>query len=335
MSHGSEAALQNTPVKVFAGRTGRPFAERICKYVGAELGDSETITFSEGSTFVRIGETVRDKDVYLVQSIGLQPNDEFVEILFWIDAFKRASANSVTLIMPYYGYAKGDKKDEPRVSIRARVCADAIETAGVDRVVMMDLHAPQIQGFFRKPVDHLHALPILCEYVKRLKIDNLVVVSPDAGFVKGARQFGGYLGVPVAVGDKTRMAHDEKAEVLDIIGDVEGKNALIVDDVVLSGGTLIELANELRNRGAKRILACVSHLLCHGEGLQRILASPIELLIGTDTVENPWATASERVEIVSVAPLFGEAIRRISTRQSVSELFDALPQHLIDTLAPA
>lgn len=322
--------MENAPVKVFAGSTGRPFAERICSCIGAELGVSETIRFGEGSTFVRIGETVRDKDVYLVQSIGLQPNDEFVEILFWIDAFKRASASSVTLIMPYFGYAKGDKKDEPRVSIRARVCADAIETVGVDRVVIMDLHAPQIQGFFRRPVDHLYAMPILCEYVKCLDLDDLVVVSPDAGFVKGARKFGGYLGVPVAVGDKTRTAHDERAEVLDVIGDVAGKTALIVDDMVLSGGTLVELAHELERRGAKRVLACVTHLLCREDGLRRILDSPIELLIGTDTVANPCLHTDERVRIVSVAPLFAEAIQRIHARQSVSELFDTVPQHLID-----
>lgn len=327
--------MDKAPVKVFAGSTGRRFAERICACIGAELGLSETIRFGEGSTFVRIGETVRDKDVYLVQSIGLAPNDEFVEILFWIDAFKRASAGSVTLIMPYFGYAKGDKKDEPRVSIRARVCADALESVGVDRVVMMDLHSPQIQGFFRRPVDHLYAMPILCEYVKRLCLDDLVIVSPDAGFVKGARKYARYLGVPVAIGDKTRYAHDERAVVLDIIGDVAGKTALIVDDMVLSGGTLVELANQLVRRGAKRVLACVTHLLCRPDGLQRILDGPIEMLIGTDTVDNPWVHTDERVRIVSVAPLFAEAIKRIHARQSVSELFDAVPQHLLDMVTTA
>lgn len=327
--------MDTPPLKVFAGRSGVPFAQRMCRYLGTELGQSETITFSEGSTFVRVNETVRNQDVYLVQSIGLQPNDEFVEILFWIDAFKRASAKSVTLIMPYFGYAKGDKKDEPRVSIRARVCADAIEGVGVDRVVLMDLHAPQIQGFFRKPVDHLCAMPLLCEYVKRLDLDDLVVVSPDAGFAKGARKYGGYLGVPVAVGDKSRSGHDECAEVVDIIGDVEGKNALIVDDMVLSGGTLIELANELRRRGARRVLACVTHLLCKEDGLRRILESPIELLIATDTVENPWARDSKQVHIVSVAPLFSEAVRRIHHSQPVSELFDQVPQCLVDSITMA
>ena len=153
----------NGDVKIFAGSTGRPFARRMCEYIGCELGDSEVITFSDGNIFVRIKETVRDKDVYIVQPIGLNPNNEFVEILFWMDAMKRASANSVTAVIPYFGYAKGDKKDEPRVSIRARVCADAIEQAGADRVVTMDLHAPQVQGFFKKPSDHLYSKPMLCE----------------------------------------------------------------------------------------------------------------------------------------------------------------------------
>lgn len=327
--------MDHPPLKVFAGRTGRPFAQRMCDYLGIELGASETITFSEGSTFVRILETVRNRDVYLVQSIGLQPNDEFVEILFWIDAFKRASARSVTLLMPYFGYAKGDKKDEPRVSIRGRVCADAIEGVGADRVVVMDLHAPQIQGFFRGPVDHLEALPLLCAYVKRILPGDLVVVSPDAGFVKGARKFSRHLNVPVAIGDKNRCGHDEKAEMLEIIGDVAGKNALIVDDMVISGGTLVELANELRRRGARRIFACVTHVLCKGDGLKRIFDSPIELLIGTDTVENPWARESDRVHLVSVAPLFSEAVKRIHNSQPVSELFDEVPQTLIDAVITA
>ncbi len=166
-------------IKIFAGSTGQVFAEQMCKYLGIDLGEADTIVFSEGNIFVRVGETVRNKDVYLVQPIGLNPNNEFVEILFWLDAFKRASANSVTAIIPYFGYAKGDKKDEPRVSIRARVCAECIELAGADRIVTMDLHSPQIQGFFKKPVDHLFALPVLCEYIKNLNIDDLMVISRD------------------------------------------------------------------------------------------------------------------------------------------------------------
>ncbi len=322
--------LSNGEIKVFAGSTGVAFARKICQYIGVELGCAETITFSEGNTFVRIGETVRDKDVYLVQPIALRPNDELVEILFWMDAFKRASASSVTAIIPYFGYGKGDKKDEPRVSIRARVCADAIEQAGADRVVTMDLHSPQIQGFFKKPVDHLFAFPVLCEHVKRLEIDNLVVVSPDAGFAKRARNYASYLGVSLAIGDKIRKSHDEQAEILEIIGEVEGKNALIVDDFTISGGTLVEMAKELKRRGVKKVFACVSHLLLNQSGIQRVEESPIELLIGTDSVDNPWISGSSKIAIVSVAPLFAEAIVRIHGRESVSPLFRSVPEKVFE-----
>lgn len=247
---------QGNIIKIFAGSTGGSFAKKMCKYLGTDLGKSEVIHFSDGNIFVRIQETVRDHDVYLIQPIGLDPNNELVEILFWIDAFKRASASSITVIVPYFGYAKGDKKDEPRVSIRARVCADCIETAGADRVITMDLHSPQVQGFFRIPMDHLYSLPMLCEVVKGMGLsENLVVVSPDAGFAKTARKYADYLGTPVAIGDKTRVAHDEKAEILELIGDVDGKDCMIVDDFTISGGTLADIAKVLKAKGAKRILA--------------------------------------------------------------------------------
>jgi len=302
----------------------------MCNYLGIKLGQADTIVFTEGNIFVRVGETVRDKDVYLVQPIGLYPNNEFVEILFWMDAFKRASANSVTAIIPYFGYAKGDKKDEPRVSIRARVCAECIELAGADRIVTMDLHSPQIQGFFKKPVDHLYALPVLCEYIKSLGLENLTVVSPDAGFTKQARKFASYLEAPVAIGDKTRTGHDEQAEVLEILGDVNGRNVLVVDDFSITGGTLIKLAEELKKRGAERILVTLSHVLLNEQTLARIEESPIEMVIGTDTVYNPYIKGSKKVKVVSVAPLFAEAIDRIHRRESVSPLFSAVPKKVVD-----
>ena len=320
---------RNGEIEIFAGSTGKDFANRICEYLGTELGRSKMLTFSEGNTYVKVEETVRSKDVYLVQSIGLRPNDEFVEILFWVDAFQRASANSVTVVMPYFSYAKGDKKDEPRVSIRARVCAECIELAGADRVVTMDLHSPQIQGFFKKPVDHLFAFPILCEYVKSLNVDNLVVVSPDSGFVKEARNYAKYLELPLAIGDKERTGHEESATVLDIIGDVEGKNALIVDDFTISGGTLIGIAKELKKRGAKRVLACLSHVLLNEQGIATLEESEIELLISTDSVCNPHVTKSKKVKIISVALLFAEAINRIHRRESISTLFDDLPVRVL------
>lgn len=321
-----------TDILIFAGSSGQPFAEKMCHYLGTQLGQSSVKRFSDGNIFVRVGETVRKKDVYLVQPIGLSPNDEFVEILFWVDALKRASAQSVTAIIPYFSYAKGDKKDEPRVSIRARVCADAIEMAGADRVVMMDLHAPQVQGFFRIPSDHLLALPLLCETVTSMGLvdEDLVVVSPDAGFAKQARKFSQYLQVPVAIGDKTRYGHDENAEVLEIIGHVDGKNCLIVDDFSISGGTLADLARGLRERGAKRIFCCLSHNVMTAAGVERVRNSPIERVISTDSVDNKNIIGHEDLfHTVSVAPLFAEAVSRIHSCQSVSPLFSHVPDRVV------
>ncbi|MGI5918971.1 MAG: ribose-phosphate diphosphokinase [Christensenellales bacterium] len=323
----------SSDIKIFAGSSGIPFAKKMCKYLGSELGDSEVITFSDGNIFIRIKETVRNKDVYVVQPIGMNPNNEFVEILFWMDALKRASANSVTAVIPYFSYAKGDKKDEPRVSIRARVCAECIELAGADRAVVMDLHAAQVQGFFKKPVDHLLSLPIMCEYVKGLDImDNICVVSPDAGFAKTARRYADYLHCSVAIGDKMRCGHDENAHVLSIIGDVKDKNCMIVDDFTVSGGTLVDMAYALKERGAKRIIACLSHVVLREKGVRAIEESPIEMLIGTDSVQNPYLAKSSKFVTVSVAPLFAEAVLRIHEKESVSPLFSKVPKKVVDEI---
>lgn len=320
-------------IKIFAGSSGMGFAKKMCSYLGNDLGDSEVIYFSDGNIFLRIKETVRNKDVYVVQPIGMSPNKEFVEILFWMDALKRASANSVTAIVPYFSYAKGDKKDEPRVSIRARVCADCIESAGMDRIVTMDLHSPQVQGFFKKPVDHLLSLPIMCEYVKGLDImDNICVVSPDAGYAKTARKYADYLHAPVAIGDKMRYNHDEEAKVLNIIGDVSGKNCMIVDDFTVSGGTLVDVARALKANGAKRIIACLSHVIVREKGVKLIEDSPIEMLIGTDSVKNPYIVESDKFVSVSVAPLFAEAVLRIHEKESVSTLFSSVPKKVVDEI---
>ena len=323
----------NGDIKIFAGSSGIAFAKKMCKYLGSDLGDSEVISFSDGNIFLRIKETVRNKDVYVVQPIGMSPNNEFVEILFWMDALKRASANSVTAIIPYFSYAKGDKKDEPRVSIRARVCADSIELAGADRIVTMDLHSAQVQGFFKKPVDHLLSLPIMCEYVKGLDImENLCVVSPDAGYAKTARKYADYLQVPVAIGDKTRYGHDETAKILDVIGDVKGKNCMIVDDFSVSGGTLVDIARALKENGANRIIACLSHVIAREKGIRAIDESPIEMLIGTDTVKNPYIIKSKKFVTVSVAPLFAEAVFRIHEKESVSPLFSKVPKKVVEDI---
>lgn len=329
--------LMHSPdIRIFAGSSGAAFAKKMCKYLGAELGSSEVIHFSDGNVFIRIKETVRNKDVYVVLPIGLDPNNELVELLFWMDSFKRASANSITAIVPYFGYAKGDKKDEPRVSIRARVCADCLEVAGADRIITMDLHSPQVQGFFKIPVDHLLSLPILCEFIKTMDImQDLVVVSPDAGFAKTARKFADYLGAPVAIGDKTRSGHDENAQILELIGNVEGKNCLIVDDFTISGGTLIDVAKMLKARGAKRIVACLAHVMLREKGVKAMMESPIEYLISTDSVENHFIDGYDKFLTVSVAPLFAEAVYRVHEKESVSTLFTSVPKKLKDDLPDA
>jgi ribose-phosphate pyrophosphokinase len=315
-------ALDETGIRIFAGSSSIGFAEKMCAYLGTELGRSEKITFSDGNTMVKIHEKVRDKDVYIIQSIGLDPNEDFMELLFWIDAFKRSSAGSVTAIIPYFAYAKGDKKDEPRVSIRARVCADCLEITGVDRIITMDLHSPQIQGFFKKPVDHLYGAPSLCAYIKTMNIDNMVVVAPDVGFAKTARKFATALSAPVVIADKTRSGHNEKAEVLDIIGDVRGRNALITDDFTTTCGTLIDAARALKEKGAKKIYACVSHVLLKEKGLRALQDSIIDTLIVTDTLENTAAFNHPKVKVVSVASLFAQAVQIIHNRDSLSKLFD-------------
>lgn len=321
--------FDNANISIFAGSGGRVFAERMCQYLGRRLGSCEVIRFSEGNTFVRVNESVRDRDVFLVQPIGMHPNDEFVEILFWLDALKRASANTVTLVMPYFGYAKGDKKDEPRVSIRARVCAECIELAGADRLLIMDLHAPQIQGFFKRPMDHLYAMPMLSALIRPLHIDDAIVVSPDAGFVKQARKYATTLGLPLAIGDKERADHSENAQLMGVIGDVDGKNCIIVDDFTISGGTLVNLAEALKARGARDIYALLSHNIISVKGVEKINNSPIRRVISTDTVDNPNIIGQEKFCSVSVAPMFAETIMRYYNYQSINAMYSELPDDIV------
>jgi ribose-phosphate pyrophosphokinase len=308
-------------IMVFAGSGSKRLTARICDYLNLEQGKNETIRFSDGNTFVRILENVRGRRVYLVQSTVFPANDNFMELLFWIDAFKRSGVESVTVVIPYFSYAKGDKKDEPRVSIRARVCADAIEAAGASRVVTMDLHAPQIQGFFHLPVDNLYALPILTKCIREKRLENMLIVSPDVGFAKQARKYASSLGVTIAIADKERIAHDEKASILHIIGNVRGKSCVVVDDFTITGGTLADVSEKLMDQGAKEVYAVVTHGVLVPGAVERIDRSPIKHLIITDTVENQPVTFSDKIEVVSVAPLFGEAIRRIHNRDSISEMF--------------
>jgi ribose-phosphate pyrophosphokinase len=306
---------------VFAGTASPRLTAAICKQLGVEVGKGEVIRFTEGTLFVRVLENVRGRSVYLVQSTVFPTNANFMELLFWIDAFSRASAESITVVVPYFSYAKGDKKDEPRVSIRARVCADAIEAAGADRVVTLDLHAPQIQGFFRIPVDDLYAMPYLCTAIARLNLRDPVVVSPDAGFAKRARRFAQRLGAPLAIADKVREGHGQTSEVVEIIGEVADRDAVVVDDFTISAGTLVEAAEQLVARGARSVTAVVTHGVFAEGSMERVDRSPIQRLIATDSIETQPVELSEKVLVVSVAPLFAEAITRIHRRESISVLF--------------
>ncbi len=309
-------------LKVFAGSSSRLLGQAICDRLGMELAKSETMVFSEGNVFVRVLENVRGRDVFIIQGIDYPVNDNLVELLFWIDAFKRASATQVTAVIPYFSYAKGDKKDEPRVSIRARVCADCVEAAGADRVLTLDLHSPQIQGFFKIPVDHLFAMPVLVDYFRSKQIPDLVVAAPDVGFGKQAYKFGEMMDCPVVFGNKTRRRHDEKAEMLDVVGQVDGKNVLIVDDFTITGGTLIEMAKECKRRGARDIYACVSHGVFSKGSAAKLEKSPIKELVLTDTIEHRFEPLASCCRVVSIAGLFADAIISIHRRESVSRLFN-------------
>lgn len=313
--------MSDDELVVIGGSASPLLTERICQILGVPVGEGEVHQFSDGNLFVKVGQNVRGRHVYLVQSTVFPANDHFMELLFWVDALKRASAQSVTVIIPYFSYAKGDKKDEPRVSIRARVCAQSVEAAGADRVVTLDLHAPQIQGFFGVPVDDLYAMPALTDTIAAEQLDNLVIVSPDAGFAKKAKQYAKRLNAPLAIADKERVDHSENARVVDLIGDVEDHNAVIVDDFTITMGTLAEVADCLIEKGARSVRAAVTHGVFTGKAMHRLDSSAIDTLWVTDSVEHQPVELSERVKTVPVAPLFAEAIRRIHGRESLSVLF--------------
>lgn len=317
---------------LLAGSGNPSLARQIAAEMGTQLLPCEALHFSDSNVFVRVLENVRGKDCYIVQGVharqsGDSPcsaNDAFMELLFWIDALKRASAQTVTAVIPYFSYAKGDKKDEPRVSIRARVCADAIEAAGADRVLTMDLHSPQIQGFFRIPVDHLYGRFLLCDAARDngFSGDDIVVCAPDVGFAKGAAAFANVLSASVAIGHKERTSHDESASVLQVVGDVKGKRVLIVDDFTISGGTLVSMANLLMDSGAQEVSAAVSHAILSEAAARKLDQSVLKQIYFADTVEPLPEQLSEKFVAVSSAPLFATAIRSIHDRTSVSQLFE-------------
>jgi len=319
--HSDTETENREPMLVFGGSGSPRLTRAICDYLGVSVGRNETIRFSDGNIFVRILETVRGRRVYVVQSTAFPTNDNFMELLFWNDAFRRASAEKITVVMPYFSYAKGDKKDEPRVSIRGRVCAEAIEMSGADRVVTVDLHSPQVSGFFRIPVDDLYALPVIADHVRAQGFRDLVVVSPDIGFAKQARKFARALGAPVAIAEKERMCHDEHAHFIDLIGDVRGKTALIVDDFTATAGTIISVTDALLDHGATEVYAAVTHGVLTNGAAAKVNASRLKELIITDSVETHPGPILGRIRVLSIAPLLGEAIRRIHNRESMSDLF--------------
>jgi len=308
---------------VFSGSGSGSFTAAVCKHLDVRPGACGAKHFSEGNTFVRVGENVRGEDVFFVQSLSYPVNDHFMEILFYADAFKRASAASVTAVIPFFSYGKGDKKDEPRVSIRGRVCADCLEAAGVDRIVTMDLHAPQIQGFFRIPVDHLYALPVIAGHFKKKmrRGQPWIVAAPDVGAAQMANAYARALDAHTVIAEKIRTDHREKAYVNRIIGHGDGCNALIVDDFTITGGTLIATAQRLQQEGAREIYAAVSHGVLTPGSAERIDASPIKELVMTDTLEYRFEALPKKASEVSV--LFAAAIRNIYNKTSVSKLFEA------------
>ncbi len=307
-------------IKVFTGNSNRGLALEICEHLGIQLGKSEVKSFSDGEVYVDIQESVRGVEVYVVQSTCMPCNNNLMELLIMLDAFKRASASSVTAVIPYYGYARQDRKVAPRTPISAKLVADLITVAGATRVVCVDLHAGQIQGFFNIPVDHLYATPVLLNYIKENFQDDLVVVSPDAGGVERARAFAKRLSANLAIIDK-RRPRPNVSEVMNIIGEVEGRTAIILDDMIDTAGTITQAAEALKINGARQVYACCTHAVLSGPAIDRLEKSPIKELVVTNTIPKREEATSEKVKRLSVGPLLGEAIKRIHFGESVSSLF--------------
>ena len=310
----------NQRVKIFSGTANEPLARAICKSIGSELGRCKITPFPDGETFVKIEENVRGEDVFIVQPTSPPTNHNLMEMFIMIDAVKRASATRITTVLPFYGYARQDRKDQPRVPITAKLVANLLVAAGANRILAMDLHAQQIQGFFDIPVDHLYAAPVMYEYLKKKNLTDLVVVSPDVGGLKMAHAYSQVLGGGLAIVAKRRKSATE-VESMAVIGEIKGKNALLVDDLTETAGTLTQAAALLKKKGAKKILACVSHAILNDVGIERMRKSVIDELITTDTVQRP-AIDGVKITTLSVAGLLGEAIKRIHNNSSVNSLFE-------------
>jgi ribose-phosphate pyrophosphokinase len=307
--------------KLFSGTANRPLTEAIGRHIGVPVGESKIQRFADGEVYFQLLENVRGVDVFVVQPTCYPVDQHLVELLVMIDALKRASAARITVVVPYYGYARQDRKDRPRVAISAKLIADLLTTAGANRALFVDLHAAQIQGFFNIPVDHLFASPVLVSYFRELNLPNLIVVSPDAGGVERARFFAQKVGVPLAIVDKRRTDMNV-TEVMHVIGDVSGKTCLILDDIVDTAGTLVKTVDALYANGAKSVYACASHAVLSGPAIERIAASRLEQLIVTDTI--PLREAAQKlpkIKVLSIAGLLGAAIESIHMETSVSKLF--------------
>lgn len=308
-------------LKIFTGMSNRPLAEEICSYLDIPLGKMDIIEFKNENLFVKIQENVRECDIFVIQTSNSPVNTRLVEMLLMVDALKHASAARVTAVMPYFPYVRSDKKDQPRISIAARLMADLIEAAGADRVLTMNLHSFQIQGFFRIPTDHLLATPVLIDYFQKRNVENSVVVAPDAGSAKRAEKFAKLLNLPMAIIDKRRLGNDDNAIVKNIIGDVKGKRAIIFDDEISTAGTLINTAEILAENGVRDIRVGVVHPVLCGDAVKRIQESCINEVVVTNTIPVEGAKKTDKIVVLSVAKLFAQAIRRIHNGESVSVLF--------------
>ncbi|MDR5659189.1 ribose-phosphate diphosphokinase [Serpentinicella sp. ANB-PHB4] len=308
-------------IKIFSGNANKSLAEKIAKALDLPLGDAQVGTFSDGEVYVNINETVRGTDVFVIQPTDPPVNENLMELLIMIDALKRASAGRITAVLPYYGYARQDRKAKARDPITAKLVADLLTTAGADRILAMDLHAAQIQGYFDIPVDHLLGVPILATHFQNKQIENIVVVSPDLGSVTRARNFANHLDAPIAIIDKRRPKANV-SEVMNIIGDIKDKNVILIDDMIDTAGTITQAADALINFGAKEVYACCTHPVLSGPAIERIQNSSIKELITTDTIQLPENKKIDKINIVSVDQLFAEAIRRIYQNSSVSEIFE-------------
>lgn len=309
-------------LSIFTGNAHPALAASICKYLETPLGECEVFEFSNENIFVRINENVRERDVFVVQPLASPVNTRTMELLIMIDAFRRASAGRITAVIPYFAYGRSDKKDQPRIPITARLLADLITTAGANRVVTIDLHAPQIQGFFRIPVDELTAFPSLGDYFRGRDHDNLVVVAPDLARAKDARNIAAKLDVPLAIVEKRRVGNDQTAEALGLIGEVSGRNALVVDDEIDRASTMVEVVKLVLEHGGLSVTAAAVHGVFSGPAIEKMKESPLEEVVITDTLPQPPEKRLDKVRTLTVAPLLGEAIRRIHTGQSVGALFE-------------